>query len=100
MLGHQRLELADQLCMASNFELGVDQILTRGGSQLLETSDFDLREGLEREIREGRPSPQSQRFTQLGCTELGVRGLARSSDEALEAVHVDELGIDVEHVTR
>src|SRR5918994_2817060 len=86
--------------MSPNLELGLNQLLARGRSELLETRDLDLREGLERKIREWWPAPQRQRLAQLSRTELGALALARLRDEAQEAVDVDKLGVDVEHVAR
>jgi hypothetical protein len=60
VLGDERLELRDQRPLAPERELGLDALLPRDQTQLLEPLDVDARKQLELEVRERprhRPSP-------------------------------------------
>ena len=64
----ERLELTDQLVVPSEREVGVDPLLERGQTELLEPSDLRLGERLVREVGEGRPAPERERVTEpIGC---------------------------------
>ena len=61
LLEHEALELGDELAVPREREVSVDPVLERGQAQLLEPRDLRVREGLRRQIRERRPSPQRER---------------------------------------
>ncbi len=86
--------------MPAQLELGVDQLLARRCPQLLESRDLDARERLEREVGERRPAPEAERLAQELRAPLGVSALGRLRHEPLEAVQIDLLGLDVQHVAR
>ena len=61
MLADERLELADDVAVSAELEVGVDPLLERDEPQLLEPADLRLREVVERELRERRASPERER---------------------------------------
>ena len=93
----EHLELRDELAVPAQLELGVDSLLQRRQPELLEPPDLVLRELVEREVREGGPSPERQRPGDLGCTILG-RPAARLPEQALEPRRINAVGVDPEHV--
>ena len=56
--------------MPAELELGLDQFFPGGGPKLFETGDLDMRERLEREVRERGAAPQPKGFAQeaLRCS--------------------------------
>ena len=64
VLGDQRLELADQVGVAAEREVGLDPFLDRRQAQVLEPSDLCLRERLERELGQRRAAPERERLVQ------------------------------------
>src|SRR5262245_33413101 len=80
MLPHEGLELADQLGVAPQRQVGVDARLHAGEAQLLETRDLGLGEGLVEELREGGPAPERQpspkNVGSFGRPTLGKRATA------------------------
>ena len=65
MLGDQRLDLADELGVTAERELGVDQILVRREPVEEEMRQLDRREELEFAAGERRAAPQSERRPEL-----------------------------------
>ena len=57
VLPAERLQLADQLGVVAEREVGVDPVLKYGEPRLLEPPDLDLREGLIGEVSKRRPPP-------------------------------------------
>jgi hypothetical protein len=55
---HELLELADEVAVAAELEIGVDALLESGEARFLEAASFVLRKGLEREILERGPTPE------------------------------------------
>ena len=74
MLGHQPLELGDELVVAAHSQIRLDTVLHRGDAELLQPGDLGLREGLEDDVGEGVAAPQPQRVAQRrrGLLRLGV----------------------------
>ena len=77
MLCDEPLELADELGVPAELEVGLDPALERGEPQLLQPRDRRLREALVGDVGQRRPAPQSQRLAQerrglrrLGCVRL------------------------------
>ena len=62
LLPGQRLELAHELGMAAEREVGVDPSLQAGQAELLQAGDLGLGEGLVAEVGEGLATPERQRF--------------------------------------
>ena len=60
----RRLELADQLGVTAELELGVDQLLAGSRAKLFEPSHLDVYEGLEREVGQRRPAPEAECLAQ------------------------------------
>ena len=99
VLSHERLELADQLGVAAELELGRDALLERAEAQLLEPGDLRLGERLVRELRECRPAPERQCLREQPGA-LVRRGSARPLDSLLEPGDVELAGLDVDDVAR
>ena len=57
----ERLELADDVAVAAELEVGVDPLLDRDEAQLLEPADLRLRQVVERELGERRAAPERER---------------------------------------
>ena len=103
MLGDQRAQLADQVRVAPACQVSREPLLDRLHPQLLQASDLVLRELVETMIRQCLPSPQCQRFAQIG---RGARRLVPieldpcAVEELLETAGVDRRGVDLEGVAR
>src|SRR5437773_1699511 len=100
MLRDQRLQLGDEVGMASELELGVEQILAGGELQLLESLDLGRGEGLVGQVGERWPAPELERVMQLRCAFVGRLGLAGLGDELLEAREIELAGAQVQQVAR
>ena len=94
MLGHELLELADQLGAPAGSEVGVDPLLQRLQAQFLQPRDLLLRKRLVAELVEGRPLPQGERCAQR----LGVAGRPSFVEQALEHLDVELVGLDAQDV--
>src|SRR5919197_208217 len=93
----ERLELASQVRVRAALEVGFDAFLERPQPQLLEVRDVRLREGLEGEVGEGRPTPQRERVPKLrgALVRLGAAGAV---DEDAEPVEVELSGADAQPI--
>ena len=60
MRSNERLQLTDELGVATGGEVGFGPILERHKSKLLEPRDFGLREGLVGEVGKRRSAPHPQ----------------------------------------
>ena len=98
---HERLELADQLVVEAQGEIGVDPLLERGQPKLLEPCDLRLGERLVRDVGQRRAVPQREPLSKpLGRP---LRIVARKSlppllQQALEDVRIERVGCDAEDV--
>src|SRR5918994_2237027 len=101
MVADEPLELGHELGVAAEGKVGLDPLLERGQAQLLETRDLTLRERLERDVRERRAAPQSERCSQRLGRKVGLaRGeqLSTVAEQALEPAEVELLGLECEQV--
>ena len=77
MLGDQLLELGDDERVLPRRQARVDALFQGRDAQLLEPGDLSLRERLERDIGQCRPSPQPERIVEqaprLGSVALEAR---------------------------
>ena len=103
LLDDEALELRDELAVPGEREVGVDPVLERGQSQLLEPRDLRLRERLPREVGERCAPPQAER----GAQRLSRAGRVPVREprpplvaETDEPVEVDGLRVDDEPVAR
>ena len=94
---HERLELNDDVRVATQLELGLDEILARRQLELLEASDGGVGERLESEVGERGPSEQPECVAEL-LRPLGRTVAACLRDEPLEARDVDLVAVDLEGV--
>ena len=99
MLGDEGLELADHLRLAAELELHLEPVLPCGYARFFEPGGFGRHRVFELNVREGRPTPEPERFSQARRPLLRrfAPGLA---DDALEPVDVDRIPRDVEQVAR
>ena len=101
LLPRQRLELAHELGMAAEREVGVDPSLQAGQAELLQAGDLGLREGLVAEVGEGLATPKRQRLAQgvrcFVCVSA-IHVAPRLVEEPLEQVAVALLGSDTKQV--
>ena len=101
VLGDERLELGDEVCMTPELELGLDPVLGGSQPQLLEPCRLGARERRVREVGEHRPPPELERVTQPGRSLRRVAGgqhRSRLLDQALEAIRVQLAHLDPQHV--
>ncbi len=64
LLRDQDLELADELGVTAEREVGLDPLLERRQPQILQPPGLDPRERLLAELRQRRPAPQAERLAQ------------------------------------
>jgi hypothetical protein len=97
MLGHERLQLADELLVAAAGQVGLDPLLERYPTQLLEPGNLSLDERFVRQVGQRWPAPERQRSAQLPCRVMGIRipGLAQ---QPLEAPEIEFRAVDLQHV--
>src|SRR5439155_11086613 len=88
VLRDQALEFGDEVAVMSEREVGLDSILERGETKLLQPGDRRLRKRLVGKVGERRSAPQRQRLAQLPGRDRWLRGV-RLADEAFEAVQVE-----------
>jgi hypothetical protein len=97
VLGHERLELPDELGMTARLQVGVHAVLERGEPQALEAGDLRSREVLVREVCERRPAPHRERLAQPSRRALRGR-FARLGNDPLEARPVELVRLDAQQV--
>ena len=96
MLADQCLELADQLAVVAERQLGLVQVLQRGQPQILQAGRLARDERLLAEPRKRRAAPQRERRLERrgGALRVACRELAPAlSDEPLEVVRIQPIGI-------
>ena len=81
----ERLELADDLDVAAEREVGLEPALEGGQTQLLEACDRRLRERLVGNVGERRTAPEAEGLSE-GLRRCRRLGAVRRSDELLEPV--------------
>ena len=81
----QRLELADELRVATEREVGLDPLLESRQSEALSRAISRLGPRLVGEVGERRPAPQGQRLAQR-ARRRGAVGSASLGDEPLEPI--------------
>ena len=97
----QLLQLADQLAVPAEGQVGVDPVLQGGQPLLLQPDDVPARERLGGEVGEGRSAPQLQRLAQQPGRQgvlAGGQAPAPLGGQPLEAVEVQLARVDPEQV--
>ena len=94
--GHERLELGNEFCVTPQCEIRVDPILDSKESQLPESGDCRLCEGLVGEVGERLSSPERESLAQtLGRTRgILLEHLPGFGREALEAVGIERVLVE------
>jgi hypothetical protein len=98
MLLDELLQLPDQLAGRAQLEVGVDPLLERRESRLLQTADLVAGERLEGEVLERRPPPERQRGAEL-LGSLARLGPTCLRGEPLKARQVELLRVDAQRVS-
>ena len=101
MLVDERFQLTDELAMAAERELRLDQLFQCRDPQVVEPRDVALRERLVGEIREGRAAPQRERVLEQRERALGPTGPQRRpalAGESLEPVRIEAAWLELELV--
>ena len=98
MLGDERLELADELGVTAERQVGVDPLLERRQPQLLQPRDLGLGERLVGEVGERRPAPQRERLAQLRAAAVCGRARRASADSRSKRARSSSDGVDAQHV--
>ena len=101
MLADERLELADQRCVATQSKIDIDSLLLTSAAKLFEAGDLALREGLVEEVKKGRAAPERKSFTQSRRSAGSIpthEGLAALAKEAFEPVTVELVGFNPDRV--
>src|SRR3954471_21110615 len=96
MLGHERLELAYKRGVGSAGQVCVDAVLEQRQPQLFEPAYLPLRERIEGELGERRPTPDRQRLPQLLGGPSGVvtgQSLTTLMGQAVASVEVELAGV-------
>ena len=93
MGGDERVELADELAVASETEERIDPVLRGGEPELSEPVDLGLREVVVRELGERGPPPQRERLVEHARRLVRRSVIERTpsvTGEPLEARRVDD----------
>src|SRR5262245_24576939 len=85
--------------MAADVQVSLHPLLERGETKLFEMSDLRLCPGFECEIRECRPSPESEGFSQVRGPFAGCC-LSRRLDKTAKAFDIELSRLDPEAITR
>jgi len=75
--GDERLELADQIRITAEGEIGVDSLLQRREAQVVQPSNLGLRERGKGQILQRCTPEESERFAQGRCGSLRITGRTR-----------------------
>ena len=67
MLGRERFQLADQLGVLAEREVGLDALCQAVEARLLQAGDLGLGEGLVAEVGQRRAAPHRERLAQSGA---------------------------------
>ena len=103
VFAHELFELAHQLPVSPQEEIGFDAALVRFQPKLLQAGDGRLGERLVTEVGQGRPPPERQRFPEQAGGRVGIatgegsRPLVRQS---LESRGVELIRVDPDQVAR
>jgi hypothetical protein len=98
---HQRLQLTNQLGVATQGKLGLDRILHGGQAALLQPHHLPLAAGSQGDVGEGRPPPQPDCVAQQPCRPSWITGGQRGptlSGQPLKAGKIELLGANVDQV--
>ena len=101
MLPDERLELADELVLAAEAQLGLDPVLESGEPELLEPRDLALREGVVTKVGQRGAPPQGQGLDeQLRRLAVGLPAERRGPfvDEPLEPVCIELIRLHAQPV--
>jgi hypothetical protein len=93
------LELRHQLVMAAKRQVGINSILDRRETQVVQPRNLALCERLASELDQRLPAPKRERITQAGRPLVWILELARSRDQRLEASQVDLARRDLQQIT-
>ena len=100
VLSDKRVQLGDERRVASELEVGVDPLLERPESQLLEVGPRSDGERLAVEPGQWNVTPERESLVEQLGSARAVPLRARSGTELGKPVEVEGTRLDLEHVTR
>src|SRR5215207_10293741 len=103
MFVDERLELADDVRMATELDVGLEAVLQTGQAQLREPRHLALGEGLIHDVGEGSSAPEQERLFQGagGASRIAVgKRLSSFAEESLEAPNIQRAILDADQVAR
>ena len=101
VLGDERFELGYERGVAAAGQIRFDSVLDSFQPELFEPGDLGLREPLVREVGKRGSTPEIERLAQHSRSLHGVAGVGATFaglDESHEAIRIDLLLGDVQHV--
>jgi hypothetical protein len=101
MRGDEPFELADEVGVAAQGEVGLDSLLERAEAELLQPRCLGLSERLIGELVQRWAAPENQGVAQDPCSVLGPADgerLLAVRDQRFEAARVDRVRLDAEQV--
>jgi hypothetical protein len=98
VLCDKRLELSHQLVMAAERQFGVDAILDRRETKLLQPGDLAPCERLVPELGQRLPAPERERLAQARRPLVRIVPLSPLRDQRLEPRHVELVRRDLQQV--
>ena len=87
VLGDEPFELADDVAVATELEVGVDSLGDGDEAELLEPPDLRLRKGLKHELGENRSAPHLERADELRTALIGRKPTRVRQRSARSAAH-------------
>src|SRR5262245_30538014 len=98
----ERLELAHQLGVAAESQVGLDSLLERRDTQFFEPRDLVLSERVHGEVRKWRTAPECESFEQRATCQPRTAGAECTSallEEPLESLSIELVRLDSKHVS-
>jgi hypothetical protein len=100
MFAGKRLQLAEDLEVAAELEVGIDTLLECLQTEIVQASDLASERLLGGKIRIGRTSPQLEGLAQQRCGPIGlIRRLPGLPYQLLERRRIELAGFEIENVT-
>jgi hypothetical protein len=96
--GDERLQLADQIRLAPEGEIGVDALLQRREAHVVQPPNLGLRKRGKGQILQGRPPEQSERFAQGRCGSLRITGRTRPPTLIHQGVELLQITLALTHL--
>src|SRR5262245_7073494 len=102
MSGGERLELAHQLGVAAESQVGLDSLLERRDTQFFEPRDLVLSERVHGEVGKWRAAPECETFEQRATRQPRTARTECTSalrEEPFESLGVELVRLDPKHIS-